>query len=638
MNKNGQQHYKLLGASGSVKPLYTGKHLSTIECLDWLCDLPPDRILVGFSFGYDASQILRDIPPDRLDWLFDERQEGEGKAPYLHFGNFDIWYLPRNFLRVRRTIREERTIDGRVFTVQRPVPDSTRTIYETFGFFQKSFLAALQDFEVGRKHWVQIERNKAARSDFMRITKEIREYNRLECELLAELMETFRDVCHAADLRPKSWNGAGKLSAFLHAEHGTITAKELESLVPAPVRQMAADAYYGGRFEVPFIGELEGIHEADIGSAYPAAMPRLPCLLHGTWEAFTGNPPSGLHVAYVAFSHPVSAPLCGLPVRQKDGRLFWPREGQGIYWSPEIKSARRLGAKVRYTMGWHYRCNCECRVFDWVAPLFRKRRALGKDHRGYPIKLGLNSLYGKLAQRIGTPRWGNFVWAGLITALTRAKLNHAIAQAPFDIVMIATDAIFSKKALKLRYGSGLGEWEAKQHKRLFICQPGVYFGASRPKTRGVPVSILREHVGRFERDWRTWCLSPELQAKGPPIVKVPVPLFVGLRLAHARGKAARERGETVPDGAVACRWMDGRKHPPGHPCHVLPREFSFDWSRKRASEPHWEGRFCVRTMPAAGAPDLVSVPHSENKAWSLLNTDRMEFDDQQDHIDLSPIV
>jgi hypothetical protein len=295
--------------------------------------------------------------------------------------------------------------------------------------------------------------------------------------------------------------------------------------------------------------------------------------------------------------------------------LFWPREGQGIYWSPEIRSAQRLGAKVQHTAGWRYVCNCECRPFDWVSGLFRQRRALGKDARGYPIKLGLSSLYGKLAQRIGNPRWGNFIWAGLITAYTRAALNNAARKAPSDIVMIATDALFSKSPLTLCYGTGLGQWELKRHDRIFIVQPGIYFGASRPKTRGVPSSLFVDHVPTFERHWRTWCLTVKGQAVDAPRVGIPVPLFTGLRLAHARGK---------PE--TAGKWTADK------------REFSFDWSRKRAAEPIWEGSLCVRTMPAAGAPDLVSVPHPENAAWSQLNTDRMEFDDQPDHVDLSPIV
>jgi hypothetical protein len=180
--------------------------------------------------------------------------------------------------------------------------------------------------------------------------------------------------------------------------------------------------------------------------------------------------------------------------------------------------------------------------------------------------------------------------------------------------MFATDAIFSRVPLDLSYGTGLGQWEAKEHERLFVVQPGVYFGASRPKTRGVPGSLFVEHIPRFERAWKTWAATYR-HMNGPPVVAIPVTLFTGLRLAHARGK---------PE--TAGRWTHD------------PREFSFDWSRKRAADPIWETPLCVLTKPAAGAPDLVSVPHPENAAWSMLNAGRMELEEQPDHIDLSPVV
>jgi hypothetical protein len=622
-NKAGQQHYALLSASGGVRPLYKrGRHLTTLECLEWLCGLPGGRpdspLLVGFSFGYDATQILRDLPSERLERLFEDKEGGDGKSRYTWFGQYAIEYLPKNYLRVARTKIVDRInpVTGERYTTRQRIEGSARTIYETFGFFQQSFLSAIKSFEIGAEHWDLIERNKSLRSVFSSITPEVREYCRLECELLADLMEEFRRVCHASGLRPRTWNGAGKISAFLHTEHETITAAALETLVPRQVRQMAADAYYGGRFEVTRIGEVPGpVHEADIGSAYPSAMRDLPCLLHGAWHQFWGRPPGcSPHVAYVMFSHAVERPICGLPIRQKDGRLFWPRQGQGVYWSTELRSAKRLGAAIRYTMGWAYERRCDCHVFDWVSDLFSQRRALGKDKRGYPLKLGLNSLYGKLAQRVGTPKWGNFIWAGLITAHTRAVLNAAASQSPSDVVMFATDALFTKRRLDLPYGDGLGQWEAKEHERLFIVQPGIYFGASRPKTRGVPGSLFAEHIPTFERDWRAWATLFK-DMTGPPVVGIPVKLFTGLRLAHARGK---------PETA-GC-WTED------------DREFSFDWSRKRAREPIWETPLCVLTKPAAGAPDLISVPHPEYAAWSLLNAGRMELEEQQDHVDMSPVV
>lgn len=634
----GRQNYLLLRAG--PQELCTGKRLKTGECLEFICSLPADPLLVGFSFGYDVTMILRDLPEERLDWVFVDKSitaeidndPNRWFSRYTFWGDYAIDYVPKNYLRIARVehgMYQAEGPNGRLMNLptERVVPGSARTIYETFGFFQQSFLKAIQSFDVGKKHWAMIDRNKENRGNFKRMTKEIRKYNRIECELLAELMESFRKVCYDNGLRPKTWNGAGKISSFLHDKHGTTTAQQLGRLVPDGVLAMAAAAYYGGRFETMRAGEVKGpVYEADIGSAYPAGMPLLPCLQHGYWDEFRGTPPSkGLWLAEVKFTHPDAAPICGLPIRKSDGRLFWPREGRGVYWSPEIISAQRLGTRVKIGHGWRYMTACQCQVFDWVEPLYQQRRTLGKDLRGYPIKLGINSLYGKLAQRIGNPRWSNMVWAGLITAHTRAWLNDAAAQAPADIIMLATDAVFSTRRLLLPYGDGLGQWEVKEHPRLFIVQPGLYFGASRPKTRGVPASLFVKHVERFEADWRTWCEvfafsqghSDQFAGypAGPPIVVVPLDLFTGLRLAYARGKVE-----------TAGKWI------------VQDRKFSFDWTRKRAADFAWAGPYCVVTRPAAGGHDLVSVPHQANAAWFVLDEERMELDEQPDYIDLSPIA
>lgn len=613
---NTPQPYMLLRAG--PYELYTGHRLTTFDCLDFLCNAPPDPLLVGFSFGYDASQILRDLPPERLAHLFADKPIGEGRSRYTYFGGFGIEYLPKNYLRVCRLRRSRVQMpDGRWQTHVTRVPDSARTVYETFGFFQMSFLKALQAFGIGSAHWRMIERNKEGRADFRRITREIRQYNSLECDLLADLMERFREQCYAVTLRPRTWNGAGKLAAAEHTSHRTITAAELAGLIPPDLERLASSAYYGGRFEVTRTGDVPGpVWEYDIGSAYPSAMRSLPCLLHGRWQQFVGKPPPrSLHLAYVSFTHPKTASLCGLPIRQDDGRLFWPREGQGVYWSTELNAARKLGARIRVTAGWSYERRCDCKPFTWIEGRYRQRQALGKNERGYPIKLALNSLYGKLAQRIGNPRWANLIWAGLITAHTRAQLMLAASQAPASVVMFATDALFSQTPLSLPLGEGLGQWEASEHPQLHIVQPGLYWGAKRPKTRGIPQSIFTHHTKRFENDWRVWCASLRDQT-GPPIVGLELPTFTGLRLAHARGK---------PE--TACVWTSGE---------AAWREYSYDWTRKRDPVPVWETPTCARTMPAAGAPDLVSVAHADNQAWSTLDEERQRFDDQPDHVDMSP--
>jgi hypothetical protein len=94
--------------------------------------------------------------------------------------------------------------------------------------------------------------------------------------------------------------------------------------------------------------------------------------------------------------------------------------------------------------------------------------------RTHLLKPGQNSLYGKMAQRCGRGPYHDVVSAGLITAITRARLHEELGQNPRSVVMLATDAVFIREPLSLDIGEGLGQWEEKVWPDLFIAQPGVY--------------------------------------------------------------------------------------------------------------------------------------------------------------------
>lgn len=647
----GRQHYMLLRAGD--RELYTGSPLTTLECLDFLCGCPATRegILVGFSFGYDVTMILRDLPPARRAHLLSEKPQGDGLSRYTYWSGerrqsfgFGIEYLKNNYFRVCRTklYRREWTDENGVPQVElypRAIPGSSRTIYETFGFFQASFLKTLRAWDVGTvDERAEIEANKAERGA-VAIDQRQRDYCAMECRFLAVTMERFRAVCldPAVNIRPRTWNGAGKLSAALHAMHETITAEALAVSLPAGVRLAASAAYYGGRFEVTRTGAIAGpIWEYDIHSAYPAMMQALPCLAHGGWREVSAaglcdlDPACHTFVAPVRFDHHgegfarygMRQNVCGLPIRQKSGRLFWPVQGGGVYWSCEIAAAKKLGASIACAgPGWLYEPRCDCQPFGWVEGLYEARKALGADMRGYPIKLGINGLYGKLAQRVGNPKYANMVWAGLITAMTRAALIDAAADDPRAVVMFATDSLFTLRPLAgVALGDALGQWEAKEHRRLFIVQPGIYWGASRPKMRGVPDSVLTLHVERFERAWSDYGERDRAALKDgpclPPVVPVPIRLFTGIRLAQARGK---------PETAGV--WTDA------------PRKFDFAWHAKRGRH-DWitdnGGNDHVWTWPCPGAPDLWSRPHAGDAALiRQLDLEKAELAEQPDAVDLS---
>jgi hypothetical protein len=219
---------------------------------------------------------------------------------------------------------------------------------------------------------------------------------------------------------------------------------------------------------------------------------------------------------------------------------------------------------------WVARRRCNCRPFDWVRDLYEKRRQLGSDTRGYPLKLGLNSLYGKMAQRCGRGPYHDAVSAGFITAITRARLIEALAQDPKAVVMLATDAVFSTRPLALDIGGGLGQWECREWPDLFIAQPGVYWSPSNlsklVKSRGAPRSVIGEAAPRFLEVWNEWhallrqpgARELILAERQIPSVPVTVRVFNGCRIALHRGKPW-----------LAGKWED------------LTRHESFEWKTKR---------------------------------------------------------
>lgn len=645
---------------GSRELYGNGLRLTTPDLLSFIVNHPPGDLLVGFAFDYDVSNILRDVPrvrehraiPSRLERLFDRDVTYHAPLPgraafagptwvWLNFDGFPefgIEYLPRNHLKVclvDHTLRR----DGSIWRQSRA--GSIRTIFDVFGNFQKSFVRACRDFHIRPDLIEQVAAMKDRRSDFQAIDAEVRDYCRIECEMLAELMTEFRRNTLAAGIRPRTWNGAGKLASAILKDHGAMKRTEVEAVTPKPVLRLAHAAYYGGRFEVTRIGRIAApVWEHDICSAYPAAMLELPCLEHGGWHGPIGgddlaelDDQGALYVCPARFDHPDPAQfLCGLPFRAGDGTLHWPRAGNGTYWSIEIRSAERLGAKVTRRAGYLFERGCDCRPWAWVKELYDERRRLGKSAAGYPLKLGVNSLYGKQAQRIGNPTYQNPIAAGLITAITRSKLNDAIAAAgdPRRVVMIATDAIYTTGGpiAALPIGDDLGDWERKRYRSLFVVQPGVYWpprprgkaaSAWKVKTRGLSPSYFAPHAAAFESAWRAYLRREDYWRTAPPSVPVATTVFMGLRHAYK-----------TQNLDLACHWIED------------VRQFRFNWAAKRErAEPSPDRRHMILGPRAGslGRQSLAYKPRNDEGAATLgddFERDRLLFEEQPNGLDLTP--
>ena len=597
VDKHGRQQYRLLRA-GEFELYADGAPLSTLDCLEFLTGLDADAaIYVGFFFDYDTTMILRDLNQERRARLFSDGKFDNGISPYTDYRQFQIDYMPRKYLRVRR-----RTDQGWSRAI---------TINDTGGFFQCSFVQALTDWNIGTpEQRAAIQAMKEQRDQFAEIDQRERDYNRQECELLAELMEALRAACLAVGYVPHNWQGAGYLASAMLKKHSVIKRKEV-TLSPN-ITVLANDAYYGGRFETTAVGRIEGpVWEYDISSAYPAAMLTVPCLRHGRWVSGR-NDQARVSISHVHFQHPEENRLCGLPLRQQTGVLCWPREGQGVYWSVELEAARRAGARIRWLGGAWFDERCQCQPFHWLPEIFAERKRLGKGkdgNKGKPLKLGMNAMYGKTAQSIGTAPWGHRIWAGWITALTRSWLMDVYREAPSAVIMIATDALYSTRPLAVKIGPALGDWEAEEHAEgMFIVQPGLYWtGHKQPKTRGVPRTRVIEHQHKFISTWQRYVASSPASWADPPRIPIPLTAFIGLRLANARNK---------PE--LAGCWLP------------VEKTISFDWRSKRSAAEFRDG--AAYTMPIAGAPDWISTPYKPKSAAEL-EAARFELEAMPDYVE-----
>lgn len=594
----GRQRYLLLraGSADDAPLLFDGnRDLRTAECLDFLSLLPKDAIYVAFYFDYDVTMILRHATPNQRERLLRPILYGvQGEKRSTYVGDYEVEYMPHKYFKVKHINQKDWT-----------------TINEVGPFFQCSFAKAIRDWETGTQaERTTIAINKLRRTDFIDMTQDEIKYNQLECKHLEEMMQKFREVCEGTGYVPARWQGPGYLATDMFKQHNIPTRKEY-GLDPE-LLEYANSAYYGGRFELFKIGTVRNVYEYDINSAYPHAMRALPCLLHGTWNYRRGMPDNNatLYVANVRFRNTGCA-VANLPIRdRKTGSIYWPHDGNGWYWSTEIRAAQAAQTEiVEWRDHWAYEKQCDCRPFDWIDDVYAMRKAIGKGTKGYALKLAINSLYGKCAQSIGSAPYANPIWASLITAHCRAALIDAYSCIDTRcIVMLATDGIYTTVPLNhLVCGDQLGRWESKLHEEMFLVQPGIYFSslqADRPKTRGVPMALVLEYEQQFRDVFRIWLdVAPVDLFAGInafPKVKMPMTVFVGMKLAQAWHKPF-----------LAGKWLK------------TDRRISFDFTSKRTLGHVDHENHCIHTLPRRGGVDIVTAPY--DKAIGAWREEAAEF-------------
>jgi hypothetical protein len=502
------EHLYIMFAISGVPPIIDEKGLSTEAILNYLWQsIKPTDIAVIYGGSYDFNMWIKDLTEDEVRHLY---KSSYTSTPVIHRGYGLRW------------------IKGKAFEISRTDEAGNKrtiTINDVISFFQRPFIQACDEYLGEYEGREELVREKAKRGNFkLAEVVAISHYNQLELVLLIQLMNELRLRLNKVGLRPRRWNSPGAIASALFSRE-KIKQHRNENL-PDAVAEAGRYAYAGGRFELIKYGSVkERVYEYDINSAYPAALREVPSLQGGNWlhhEQHFDKVHSLFSVWRVRFRGDNARIPAPIFVRGENGTIAYPLKSENWIWNPEYRALQDYcsvvpNAEYETVECWEYVPTTPVKPFAFITALFEKRRALkaAGDGAHVGIKLGLNSLYGKLAQQVGwlpatskhplrVPTYHQLEWAGYATSWCRAQVLKAALLDIDSVIAFETDALFTTRPLiGIDTGSGLGQWEETVFKSLTYVQSGHYYatqadGKQVIKCRGIDKGFIsRKAVERL---------------------------------------------------------------------------------------------------------------------------------------------
>jgi hypothetical protein len=448
-----------------------------------------------FAGNYDVNMLGK-----HESKAFQKALYVDGEADYL-VGNqtYHIKYIPRKILKIRKG-------------------DSKKTwmFYDSWGFFQSRFEKALVDWNIEADPIIHEGKERREHFTPADIDFAVR-YNAAECRALVKLMDALNAKLEQVNLKLHDFHGAGAIASKMLNE---IKARQFfPKRVPQNIARAKRAAYFGGRVELLKRGEYKKVISVDKSSCYPTAFLTLPNLRDGEWIVVDGRQLHDDDFALVEVEWNFPDAIIGpFPFRRKNDYVLFPAHGSGVYHNIEVKAAQRFVKKFDYEgsmligkawllvpspSGSGQRSS---QAYTYPFREYINRRAKErlewkhkKDFAHIPLKLGLNSCFGKVAQRPQyeghKPFFRELLAAGYITAYGRSQLLTYAD--PEHTIMFATDSLKSLVPVKVPLGENLGEWEIDEWSSAIFVLAGIYGYADKKgewhnKTRGFRELDVRE--------------------------------------------------------------------------------------------------------------------------------------------------
>lgn len=430
-----------------------------------------------WNLAYDAECILKLLPEQVLKSQYISR--GELRFEY---NGYVIHYIEKKQLSIRKGRHTATCHDIQQFYEEKKLEQA----------YLKNIGEALDDHYLAIKN----ERGHFTLAYFMHNKKRIRDYCFQDCRLTKELAEHWLEIFYRQfGFYPLRWVSSGYLAEKVLIQEG-IHLPYFNDF-PYDLQEMAWQSFYGGRFELIKRGNIGKCYLYDINSAYPYSLTKLPDITDGHWIAGKRiHPQAALGFFRIRANIDYSVKVAPFPFRTKDGRIIYPIGAFITYVTLEELRAVEGDNRTKYEIleSWQFIPNSDPSYpfKRFIEEQYYKRLKLkeSKDPLEQAIKVVLNSIYGKMAQRVNN-RMGNLfnaIIASFITGFTRAQLYRFLRHKDLEsyIVAFATDSIAVTKEIQDLNSMLLGELKLDKHADdVIFLSNGFYRFNGKWKQRGV---------------------------------------------------------------------------------------------------------------------------------------------------------
>ncbi len=429
-----------------------------------------------YNLQYDAECILKLLPSE----VFDPYRKK--KRLRFQYCRYTITYIPKKQLKIQKGNHSVSLYDIAQYYDNVPLVKS---------YSEHIKKPLKQDYLKTKK----LRKNFSLRH-YSRHKKQIREYCITDCILTKELAENWLDTFFVAfGFYTANWISSGYL-----AEKVLVYNK-----IPIPffsdvlydIQKLAWASFYGGRFELIQRGFIGYCCLYDINSAYPYALTYFPDITNGKWfESKKINPKSALGFFHIRVQIDYSVKIAPFPFRTKNNRIIYPvGEFETFVTLEELKSVTG-DPKIKYKILDSYQFipnqNCQYPFRKFLSEQYEKRMKLKQEKNPLEraIKIILNSVYGKTAQRVNNQMGNLFnpIITSYITGFARAQLYRFVKDNKLekDVVAFATDSVACRKKILGLDSKKLGGMKLdKEAHDVYFLSNGFYRFNGVWKNRGI---------------------------------------------------------------------------------------------------------------------------------------------------------